>query len=126
MDAQPSLIAFSPLDGGATGFAASVTVAGSTSSSAATQLPGNTTNAVSSTPGEPLFYKQLQVSNTTSAWAYINCGPLNTVAAATVAASYPVAPGTVITMTINGLSTGVTVILGSGSGNVIFTRGQGL
>jgi hypothetical protein len=126
MDAQPSLIAFSPLDGGATGFAASVTISATTSSSSATQLPGNTTNAVSSTPGEPLFYKQIQVSNTSAGWAYINCGPLATVAAATVAASYPVAPGTVIVMTINGLSTGVTVILGTGSGNVVFTRGQGL
>jgi len=126
MDAQPSLIAFAPLNGGGTGFITSLTIAATGTASAIVQLPGNTSNAVTAVAAEPLFYKQIQVANQASVWAYVNIGGVGC-ALATVAHSYPVAPGGVIIMTINGLHTYVSVILDvAGSGNVIFTRGQGM
>jgi hypothetical protein len=70
---------------------------------------------------------QIQVANTSSSWAYVNFGlTAATVPAATVAASYPVGPGAVIVLSVNSEVTGVAVILSSGTGNVIFSRGAGI
>src|SRR5277367_2119381 len=114
--------AFNPLykksaNGGVAPFGtlyASVTVAASTSA-ASGLLPISSTN-------------QVQIANTTGAWAYVNFGPGANVVAATVAASYPVAPGGVVVVTVDDEVTGVSVILAAGaaSGSVTFTCGNGL
>jgi hypothetical protein len=95
---------------------ASVTIAAS-GTAAGAQLPGsvsaNGTN-------------QIQIANTTTNWAYCNFGQQGSVTAATVAAGFPVAPGAAKTITVNAEVSAVSVILGGGSGNVIFTRGEGL
>lgn len=98
------------------GLQASVTVAATTSNVNSTVFPGTQSNGVC----------QIQIANTTSAWAYVNFGVVGVLAAATVAASYPVAPGSVVVVSVNSEVTGASVILGTGSGNVIFTRGEGL
>jgi hypothetical protein len=70
---------------------------------------------------------QIQVANTSFSWAYINFGITSgLVPAATVAAGYPVGPGAVIVLSVNSEVTGVAVILSSGTGNVIFSRGAGI
>jgi hypothetical protein len=70
----------------------------------------------------------MQIANQTAAWAYVNFGIAGAVTAATVAASYPVAPGGVVVLTIADEVTGATVILAAGatSASVTFTRGSGL
>ena len=73
---------------------------------------------------------QIQIANKTSAWAHVNFGVLGlTVTAATVAASYPVAPGSVVVVTVNPEVDAASVILDAApaaSTSVIFTRGGGL
>jgi hypothetical protein len=73
---------------------------------------------------------QLQIANTTTAWAYCNFGiTAAATTAATVAASYPVAPGAVAVVTIQPEQQGVSVILGTAPGTstgVVFTRGEGV
>ena len=93
---------------------ASVTVA-ATTSAAAGILPTTSTN-------------QVQIANQTAAWAYVNFGTSGNVVAATVAASYPVAPGAVVVVTVDDEVTGVSVILAAGAtaGSVTFTCGNGL
>lgn len=93
---------------------ASVTVAASTSAAAGV-LMNTSTN-------------QVQIANQTSAWAYVNFGPAGNVTAATVAASYPVAPGGVVVVTVDDEVNGVSVILAAGgtAGSVTFTVGNGL
>lgn len=95
----------------------SVTVAASGTHAASTQFPGQLTGNGSN---------QIQIANTTTAWAYVNFGIFGNVTAATVAASYPVGPGAVVVITVDGEVSGADVILSTGSGNVIFTRGEGL
>jgi hypothetical protein len=126
MDGPPSQISFAPVDGGVTGFVNSVTLAATTSAQSIT-LPGSTGTASSPTAAQPVFYKQIQIANQTASWIYVNIGP-GAVAAATVAAGYPVAPGAVVVVTINGLSYIASCICAAGSsgGSVTFTRGQGL
>jgi hypothetical protein len=96
---------------------ASVTISASgTAASAA--LPGNT--------GGLNNFNQVQIANTTTAWAYVNFGRSTTeIPAATVAASYPVAPGGVVVVTVTDEVCAASVILGSSTGSVIFTRGAG-
>lgn len=128
MDGPPSLIAFDPLDAGPTvGLLASVTIAATTSASAMTLLPGSTGITGSTAQQNILFYKQIQVANQTAGWIFINLGTLSA-AVATVAAGYPIAPGSVVIVTCGGLQQYVSVICAAGSagGNVTFTRGQGL
>jgi hypothetical protein len=74
-----------------------------------------------------MIYNQIQIANQTAGWAYVNIGPA-TLTTVTVAAGYPVAPGAVVVLTINGLATTASCILAAGttSGSVIFTRGVGL
>ena len=110
--------AFAPLGNGTTGVDPSVTVASTASSTTSTIFSGSTQQSQS--------FTQIRVANTAATWAYVNFGPLATVAAATVAASIPVAPGSVEVFTVDPLVTAATVILASGTGNVIFTRGEGI
>src|SRR5277367_1929510 len=93
---------------------ASVTVA-ATTAAAAGVLPNSSTN-------------QVQIANQTSAWAYVNFGVSGNVTAATVASSYPVAPGGVVVVTVDDEVNGVSVILAAGgtAGSVTFTCGNGL
>ena len=91
----------------------SVTLA-ATASSQAIQLPsGQGTN-------------QIQIANQGTTWAFVNFGIFGSTPAATVAGSYPVAPGTVRTVGIAAEVTGATCILASSTGSVTFTRGNGL
>jgi hypothetical protein len=71
---------------------------------------------------------QIQIANTTSSWAYVNFGVFGSVTAATVATGYPVGPGGVVVVSVDPEVTGASVILGTASatGDVIFTRGEGL
>jgi hypothetical protein len=100
----------------------SVTVAASVAAAASTVFPGTDANDSI----------QIQISNTTTAWAYVNFGVLLggiTVPAATVAAGYPVAPGAVVAVTVDKEVNAASVILGAAPGtntSVIFTRGAGV
>jgi hypothetical protein len=128
MDGPPSLIAFDPCDAGPlTGLLASLTIAATTTASAMTLLPGSAGATGSTAQENYLFYKQVQVANLTAGWIFLNFGQAGS-SVATVAAGYPVAPGAVVVVTVNGLQTYVSVIcaVGSSGGSVIFTRGQGL
>src|SRR6266404_1171745 len=91
---------------------ASVTASASNSSATITLPAGNNSN-------------QIQIANTTTAWAYVNFGVDGNVTAATVAASYPVPPGLTRIVSIDSEVTGASVILGTSTGSVIFTRGEG-
>lgn len=87
------------------------------------------TSAVSGTvPGAPNGAGvQLQIANTsTTSFAYVNFGIAGAVVDATVAASLPVPPLTAKPYTVDPEVNGVSVIMGAGSANVIFTRGQGV
>jgi len=81
-------------------------------------------------PGSGQLGNQLQIANTsTTSWAYVNVGAIRdaqTVAVATVSASYPVPPLSAKVVTVDPEVNGASVIMGTGSGNVIFTRGQGV
>jgi hypothetical protein len=68
---------------------------------------------------------QLRIVNTASVFAYVNFGP-STVVAATVANSMPIAPNSVEVFTIDPNVTTVSAILGSGTGTLICTRGEGV
>jgi len=114
--------AFAPLYTTATpantgSFLPSTTIAASTSAATnATQFAGAAGSG---------FY-QLQIANTTSGWAYVNVGQVGAVTAATVATGYPVAPGGVVVISVQPEVNAASVILGTGSGSVIFSRGEGL
>lgn len=118
--------AFAPLykkASGSTGgtLSPSVTIAATTSAVAGI-LPGNSTGNQS--------FCQIQIANTTNGWAYVNFGnsQVAAVTAATVATGYPVAPGAVVVVSVDGEINVMSVILASGStgGSVTFTRGEGL
>lgn len=97
---------------------ASVTVTGSVAAANSTQL-GFSTNGPC----------QIQIANTTTAWAYVNFGVLGAVTAATVATGFPIAPGVARTVSVDPEVTGVSVILGAAPGTntaVIFSRGEGI
>jgi hypothetical protein len=86
-----------------------------------------TTSAVGVTFQNPNT-NQIQIANQTSSWAYVNFGIANAVVAATVAASYPVAPGAVVVVTVGTEVNAASVILAAGAagGSVTFTVGCGL
>lgn len=87
------------------------------------------TNAVPFAGALTNYQQQILVTNTTTAWAYINFGQVGAVVAATVAASLPVAPGVGRVFTVDKEVTAASVILGVAPGTntaVIFTRGEGL
>jgi hypothetical protein len=94
---------------------ASVTVVGAITATAVTLPAGYT--------------RQIQIANQTTAWAFVNFGIVGVVTAATVAGSYPVAPGAVVVVTVADEVTGASVILGTAPGtntSVTFTRGNGI
>lgn len=95
----------------------SVTVAASASNAFSTQFAGQLSGNGSN---------QIQIANTTTAWAYVNFGQFGAVTAATVATGLPIGPGAVVIVSVDGEVSGASVILSTGSGNVIFTRGEGL
>lgn len=106
----------------------------STGKTAGTLLPSVTVaaTAVSATastafPGSGNF-PQIQIANKSASWAQVNFGNLTTGAltAATVAAGYPVGPGAVVVVSVDKEVNAASVILDSGTGNVVFTRGEGL
>ena len=73
----------------------------------------------------------IQIANTTTAWAFVNFGNLDVgaVTAATVAASYPVAPGAMAVVRVATEVNAASVILAAastGGTSVIFTRGVGI
>lgn len=109
------LTAFAPQYVVGSGLVATTTVAATTTSTASAKFSGNVDNNAQ---------VQIQISNQTSGWAYVNFGTFGAVPAAVVATSYPVAPGSVI-VTVDGTVSGATVILATGSGSVGFTRGSG-
>lgn len=105
----------------------------STGTTQGSLLPSTTVSATASAVASTRFSgtnwsgkRQLQVSNTSTVFAYINFGNIDkgAVTAATVAASWPVAPGTVI-VTVDSEINAASVILASGTGTVVFTRGDG-
>ncbi|CAB4121162.1 hypothetical protein UFOVP154_37 [uncultured Caudovirales phage] len=109
---------YRPSSGTGTGtLVPSVTVACSTSHAASAQLPGMYDGNGSA---------QILVSNATESWAYINFGIYGNVPAATVAASLPIPPGASLPVTVPPEVSGADVILSAGTGNVIFTRGEGV
>jgi hypothetical protein len=111
----PLYTATGPNAGQAGTLIASVTLAATTASQAVVLPPGSSTN-------------QIQIANQTAAWAYMNFGIAGAVVAATVAASYPVAPGAVVVVGVAQEVTGATCILAAGAtgASVTFTRGNGL
>ena len=116
-DVKPFQPLYGPNSGPNAGnFISSLTISASTTAVAGA-LPGNT---------QASGFCQIQIANTTTGWAYVNCGRSTTeVSAATVAAGYPVAPGGVVVITVPSEVGAVSVILGSSSGTVVFTRGTG-
>ena len=100
--------------------APSVTVAATDAGVASAVLPGSNGNN----------FTQLQIANVTAgtSWAYVNLGRFGSVTAATVATGFPIAPNSVIVITVDPEVNGAHVIMGTAAAtaNVIFTRGQGL
>lgn len=96
----------------------STTVAGADTATSSAKFPGTNDNT----------YVQFQIANLSTSWAYVSFGQFGAVVAATVAASYPVAPGSVVVVSVDPEVTGASVILGTAAatGNVIFTRGEGI
>jgi hypothetical protein len=94
----------------------SVTLAASTTATAGLLPGGNSSTA------------QIEFANLTGAWAFINLGIAGAVVPATVAASYPIAPGADKVISVPSEVTGWSVILqaGAAAGSVIATRGSGL
>lgn len=97
----------------ANGLENSVTVAGLSASATSGTLPARDAN-----------YGQLQISNKSTSWAAINVGAVG-LAAATVALSYPVAPGAAIVISIDLYVTTMSLIMDTANGNVVFTLGSG-
>ena len=96
----------------------SVTVAATDAATASAKFSGTNDNN----------YVQIQIANLSTSWAYVSFGVFGAVVAATAAASYPVAPGAVVVVSVDKEVTGASVILGTAAatGNVIFTRGEGI
>lgn len=100
--------------------APSVTVAAGIAATASTIFPGTDRNN----------YVQIQIANKTSVWVHVNFGVLAlTVTPATLASSYPVAPGSVVVVSVDPEVNAASVISDgapAGSTSVIFTRGEGI
>lgn len=96
----------------------STTIAATVAAAPTTVFAGTMTN----------YKAQIRIANQTSAWAFINFGVFGNIVAATVASSMPVAPGAVEVVTVDKEVTGASVILAAGgtTGNVTFTRGEGV
>lgn len=117
--------AFQPLYTPATGTGASGTLSPSTGISASTAA-ATTAVPFSGTTNNQIC--QIQIANTTNAFAFINFGVFGSVVAATVANSYPVAPGAVVVVSVAPEVNSASAILAAGgtAGVIVFTRGEGL
>jgi hypothetical protein len=106
---------FAPnVNASAEGFVASTT-ASVVATAATSALPTNTQNS-----------PHLQIANQGSVWCFINVGSA-AVPAATVAASYPIAPGSVVVISVNPGATSVsTIATAAGPSPLTFTRGEGM
>lgn len=116
-DTRPFAPLYTPtVPGGAAGtLEDSVTVAATTAAADSDVFPGTTGNN----------FTQIQINNESVATAHVNFGVFGAVVPAT-AASYPVAPLSVVVVTVHPEVNGASVILDVGTGNVIFTRGTGV
>lgn len=117
--------AFQPLYTPATGTGLSGSLSPSTTIGASTSAAANSAPFSGTTNNQIV---QIQIANQTTAWAYVNFGTFGNVTAATVAASYPVAPGAVVVVSVANEVNAASVILAAGgtAGSVTFTRGEGL
>ena len=88
-------------------------------------ISGTTTAQSGTLPGAGgSAYSDIRVENHASDWAYVNFGD-STVAGAT-SSSIGFAPGSVEIMHVPPNTTTVSVVLGSGTGQVTFSRGLGV
>lgn len=73
-------------------------------------------------------FTQIQISNISTSWAWVNFGVFGAVTAAAAGVGYPVGPGAVVVVTVHPEVTGASVILqtAAATGNMAFTRGGGL
>ena len=71
-------------------------------------------------------FVQLRIANQSASWAYVNVGIAGLLTVATAAGAIPIAPGAVEILTIFNNTNAASVILGTGTGSVTFTRGSGL
>lgn len=96
----------------------SVTVAAVDTATASARFSGSDKNN----------YVQIQIANLSASWAYVSFGVFGAVSTATVATGYPVAPNAVQIVSVDEEVNGASVILGTAAatGNVIFTRGEGV
>jgi hypothetical protein len=94
----------------------SVTVVGAITATASAVFTGMLNNQ----------FVQIQIANQSTAWAFVNFGVFGSVTPATVAASFPVAPNASVIVSVSNEVTGASVILATGTGNVTFTRGEGI
>jgi phage tail sheath gpL-like len=95
----------------------SVTVAAGVAALPSAVFPGTLNNQ----------FVQILIANQTTSWAYVNFGVFGAVVAATVAASLPVAPNSILVVSVANEVTGASVILAAaGTGSVSFTRGEGI
>lgn len=96
----------------------SITVAATAAGAAASDMfPGSPPNSAT----------QLQIANTAlTGWAYVNLGIFGAVVTATVTSGFPVPPLATRVISVDPEVTGASVIMSAGTGNVTFTRGQGV
>lgn len=96
----------------------SVTVAATDAAAESSRFPGTDNNN----------FTQIQIANKSIEWAHVNFGISGAVVPATVATGYPVAPGAVVVVSVDPEVTAASVILdtAAATGDVIFTRGEGL
>lgn len=115
-DTRPFAPLYNPtVPGGAAGTCEnSVVVAASTAAADSAVFPGTTDNNLT----------QIQINNEAIATAHVNFGVFGAVVPAT-AASYPVAGLSVVVVTVHPEVNAASVILDSGTGNVVFSRGAG-
>ena len=75
----------------------------------------------------PNTTNQIQIANQSSGWAYVNFGQAGAITAVTAGTGYPIAPGSVAIVTVDLEVSGASCLLDSGkTGNVIFSRGEGI
>jgi hypothetical protein len=101
-------------------FESTTVTATNASATASVQFSGN---------ADSNSFFQIQIANKTTAWAHVEFGRFGNVELATVADSYPVAPGSVVIVSVSAEVSGASVILDAAPGTataVIFTRGVGL
>lgn len=91
-----------------------------------------TTDAASNSPRFPGSNSntstQIQIANISTSWAWVNFGVFGSVTAVGAGVGYPVAPNAVVVVTVDQEVTGASVVLqtAAATGNMAFTRGEGL